>query len=73
MRCTWKAMGEARCPETATHPQSGTGGQVWANLCEAHHQEMDASVGVDAKTMLRNWLRAQGGAEAAAKRMTGGR
>lgn len=65
-RCTWK-----ECEQDARHPQIAQGGEVWANLCDQHHQEMEAAIEkLDPKTLLRAWICAQGGAEAAAKRMT---
>ena len=64
-KCTWK-----NCTEEAKHPQIATGGEVWGNLCDKHHQELeDAIEKLDPKTLLRAWVLAQGGAEAATKRM----
>lgn len=61
--CTWE-----NCKADAAHPQLGRDGVMWANLCPAHHKEMDDSVG-DVKGMLRNWIKAQGGPKGAADRM----
>ena len=71
-RCTWvDPPDDRRCENAASHPQTAQDGSVWANLCVAHHNELESVLGKDAKLTLRNWIRAQGGAKAAAKRMTG--
>lgn len=72
--CTWE-----KCPEVATVPQTAKDGEMWANLCQAHHDELEASInrlftdpGRNAiKRHLRDWIKAQGGSKAAAKRMSG--
>ena len=69
MKCTW-----VDCQNDACYPQVGSDQVQWANLCEAHHREVEAasfSSPFDAKVMLRCWVRAMGGAKAAAKRMVG--
>lgn len=45
-------------------------GVVWADLCNTHDRIMQETKkpGVDAKTLLRNWVLAQGGATLASKR-----
>lgn len=69
MTCTW-----VDCSKEATVPQIAKDGDQWANLCVEHDAEIDkALVSMDVKVVLRNWLRAQGGAKAAAARMTGRR
>lgn len=67
MKCTWEG-----CEVEASVPQVGEDGQQWANLCTSHHAEIETSmVSLDAKTVLRSWIKAQGGSRAAANRMMG--
>lgn len=69
-RCTWQDPPDQQCPETATHPQLSTDKTVWADLCEKHHLAIEKGMeAFDAKTVLRNWVRAQGGSRKAAARM----
>jgi hypothetical protein len=56
-QCTW-----VDCNNEATAPQVGKDGNQWANLCEEHTKEMDDNL-MDAKGVLRCWVRAQGGAQ----------
>lgn len=70
-QCTWKDPDKPRCPWPATHAQEAGDGSVWANLCEFHHDSLEAVVGVDVKKTLSYWVRAQGGSRAAADRMAG--
>lgn len=43
---------------------------MWADLCEKHHLAIEKGMeAFDAKTVLRNWVRAQGGSRKAAARM----
>lgn len=65
-QCTWKG-----CQATAIRLLLDRDGKRWANLCEAHHKEYEGSfvAGPKALLWLRCWVLAQGGAEAAAKRM----
>lgn len=66
-QCTWKD-----CVEPATKPQIAGDGKVWENLCDAHAAELDAPIDdLNVPKMLRAWILAQGGAQAAAERMTG--
>lgn len=71
--CTWK-----ECDRPATHKQFANDGvTVWANLCQAHHDELeDACEKLGAspsrETVARNircWILAQGGSQAAAARI----
>jgi len=63
-RCTWEG-----CMVEATHPQLDNAGHVWSLLCEEHHRELDAALGaLDVKATMRAWVKAQGGATAAARR-----
>ena len=64
-RCTWIG-----CSETATHPQVGKDGTRWANLCAAHNLELsDAVARESVPRIVAAWVKAQGGAKAAAARM----
>lgn len=62
--CTW-----AGCDKDGGTPQLGRNGQEWARLCDEHAKELDAdaSSGVP-KRIMRAWVKAQGGAKAAAER-----
>ena len=62
--CTWE-----NCTATATKAQFASVGERWAHLCEAHFIELDAAMKSGIKQTLSAWVKAQGGAKAAAKRM----
>jgi hypothetical protein len=65
--CTWK-----ECQDEATHPQLTRDGRMWANLCDKHHERLVTSKSLDnfnPKSLLSSWVKAQGGAAAAARRM----
>lgn len=66
MKCTWVG-----CEAEAKFPQISSDGKTeWANLCDLHHKEIDGALdSFDAKRILSNWVKAQGGAKAAAGRM----
>lgn len=65
-KCTW-----VLCGEEATQPQIAEDGEQWANLCQAHHDELDRSTDMplDAKKMLNAFILAQGGHAAMLGRM----
>ena len=63
--CTW-----VDCTEKAEFPQKANDGSIWARLCPEHHKMLDDALGVDVKKTLSYWIKAQGGAKAAAARMT---
>jgi hypothetical protein len=79
-RCTWQDPPDRRCPNEATKPQVGTTGEQWADLCEHHAVELDASIACvnaqdykpvrDIRNMMRCWVSAGGGAKKMAKRMS---
>lgn len=63
--CTWHG-----CSEAAAKTQHDRDGKPWAELCARHALELDAAVtSGKPKDLCRAWVRAQGGPEAAAKRM----
>lgn len=65
MKCTWKD-----CTKVVCHPQLDKYGNQWANLCHEHHMELEQSLEkLDAKTLLRNWVLANGGAKEMARKM----
>lgn len=65
MKCTWKD-----CKETAIHTQLDNYGNQWVNLCHGHHMELEQSLEkLDVKTLLRNWVLANGGAKEMARKM----
>lgn len=74
MKCTWK-----ECVSEAVKPLMSKDGKVWANLCSEHFQkhEEDAERAIkeggrdNMKRMMSNYVKAQGGAASAAKRIFG--
>ena len=64
--CTWLA-----CSAAAKHPNRAKTGEIWANLCDRHQQALDESIADDTspRKMLSAWVKAQGGASIAAKRV----
>lgn len=59
-----------RCTAEARHPKTGKDGKVWCQLCDAHSAEFERVVKAgDGRQIVGIWVRAQGGAEAAAARM----
>ena len=65
MKCTWK-----ECSNEGKFPQLDKDQKQWAFLCEEHHIELeDAIDNFNAKKLLSCWVKAQGGAEKAAKRV----
>ena len=65
-KCTW-----VLCEAEATQPQIAKDGEEWANLCQAHHDELDSAgnLPLDARKMVRAFILAQGGHAVMAKRM----
>ena len=68
MKCTWKD-----CTEEAIYPLLDKNGNQWAKLCEKHYNEHERAMdrfmeGGGPKKMLSAWVKAQGGAKAAADR-----
>lgn len=66
-RCTW-CHKDVRCERTAKHEQVGKAGNLWADLCDEHAAELDASLG-DPKRSLAAWAKAAGGAKKLAREM----
>ena len=65
--CTWEG-----CSELAEFKQVAADGEVWAILCVEHSEIMDVKItDLKPKSFVSNWIKAQGGAKAAAKRMMG--
>ena len=64
MTCTWVG-----CTRIAKFPQTTKDGEVWANLCAEHAKELESGLTATAPIILRNWVRAGGGAEKMAARM----
>ena len=66
--CTWKD-----CEALAEHPQVAEDGEVWANLCQDHHDVVEgAMTALEPRKLLWAWVNAQGGAKAASGRMMRG-
>lgn len=64
MTCTWEG-----CTANATKPQTSNDGSHWANLCDAHAEIVDGMFDLGPAAIMSTWIRAQGGAKAAAARM----
>jgi hypothetical protein len=65
MKCTWVG-----CAERTTIPQRANDGSIWATLCSAHHEQVERHIREgNAKGILSDWVKAQGGAKKAAARM----
>lgn len=63
-KCTWVG-----CDSDGIHELGDRNGQKWAILCESHNDEMDRAVNSpQVGDIVRAWVRAQGGAKAAAAR-----
>lgn len=66
--CTW-----VDCKADGTKPQVGSDGSQWAKLCEEHDQKLEAAIATgDVKKWMGAYIKAQGGAKAAAARMAPG-
>lgn len=63
-KCTWEG-----CTRTGGYKQVAKDGQVWATLCGPHHTELDEAMATTPARMIGAWIKAQGGAKAAARRM----
>ncbi len=66
IKCTWK-----NCKNDAIYSQVAKDGEVWANLCEEHHNLLEECISdiENPKKLLGAWIKAQGGAKRAAGRM----
>jgi hypothetical protein len=74
MKCTWQ-----ECRAKALRPQRDKQGNIWARLCQKHHEELELAiaVGLDPETsardrgriVLKAWIMAVGGSRRAAQRM----
>jgi hypothetical protein len=65
--CTWSG-----CKQEAIREQLDKQGGVWAHLCAQHDHSLDVALkGGDARKIMTAWVRAQGGAAAAARRVRG--
>jgi hypothetical protein len=64
-RCTWED-----CASPATFTELNKSGQPWAKLCIAHHNQMETTIAAGkAPAIMSVWIKAQGGAKAAAARI----
>jgi hypothetical protein len=65
MKCTWKD-----CNNEAKHSQISKDNREWANLCYEHNTKFlkDIKEG-NVKAILSDWVKANGGSEALAKKM----
>lgn len=63
--CSWK-----ECKQQAEYPQVSKSNQIWAVLCEEHRDELDRAVAsANVRKLMGAWIKAQGGAKAAAERI----
>ncbi len=64
-KCTWDG-----CRNWASKPQLAKDGRQWANLCESHDILINRHIANgEAREIISDWVKAQGGAKAAAARM----
>jgi hypothetical protein len=69
MKCTYEG-----CDREATIPQVAKDGEVWANFCKEHEDQINKSIDTgDVRALMRDWVKGQGGAKAAADRVMGKR
>ncbi len=71
MKCTW-----IECRLRAKHEEKAKDGSVWARLCQKHHDELDKTVYAATRSglpgaLISVWVKAQGGARKATKRLLG--
>ena len=63
--CTWN-----RCGKAALAQQLDQHGRPWAHLCQEHSLQLETVIrSSDPKAVVRAWISAKGGPEAAAKSM----
>lgn len=62
--CTWES-----CQVEAVHTKLDKFERPWAHLCDAHDRELNAAFKTDAKTIMRCWVKAKGGAKACVEEM----
>jgi hypothetical protein len=62
--CTYEG-----CKEPGDHEQLDKCDKPWAHLCDEHAARLDnAIISANPKLLISTWIKAQGGAKAAAKR-----
>jgi hypothetical protein len=62
-KCTW-----VDCGCKASFSQFNKEGKVWATLCMSHRMALQFAARAGGHALLRAWVRAQGGTNAAVKR-----
>jgi len=65
-KCTWEG-----CDRPARNEQIARDGQVWADLCNEHAEEIDDILDQESGAILKKWVKAQGGSKKAASRLMG--
>lgn len=65
-KCTWEG-----CDRLARNEQIASNGEVWADLCNEHAEELDGILDQEPKAILKKWIKAQGGSKRAASRLMG--
>ena len=73
MACTWDGCGRADADADVQPMVSANKKDVWACLCSEHREKLFACITQGPRLMVGAWVRAQGGARAAADRMRGQR
>ena len=65
MTCTWK-----HCSAPSRHPRKDRMNRTWCKLCDEHDAELTKAIDSGKpRELARAWVLAQGGAQAAAKRI----
>lgn len=65
MMCKWEG-----CVNGATKDQLDRDGIIWTRLCDEHDKKLDEAIkSLNPKRLVFAWIKAQGGAKAAAARM----
>ena len=69
MQCSW-ASKDVQCQHEGVVAQRGKDGSQWAELCPEHDRQLTEAVNSgDVKKLMAAYIKAQGGAKAAAARM----
>lgn len=72
MQCSW-ASKDVQCQHEGVVAQRGRDGSQWAELCEEHDRQLVEAINSgDVKKLMAAYIKAQGGAKAAAARMAPG-
>lgn len=65
MKCRWEG-----CQNDGTKDQLDRSGIIWSLLCDEHDKRLEEAIkSLNPKRLVAAWIKAQGGAKAAAARM----